>query len=195
MIKEYNNILLITDKLGSTIPEQHRYGWLKKNIRHISKKYFDVILPNDFNFHRTQMGKPYIPNSPIHFSISHKEKIGVLVVSKNNIGIDIENIVIFNTEIIPLFCNHKEQSYISTLKNDVDKNLSLYKIWTQKEAYIKKNNSSISNILRDIETPLSFEGYITSSLFPKCYVFSFVHDNTYFISISSLINTKTKIIS
>ena len=41
---------------------------------------------------RTELGKPYFPDSPLHFSISHTKHYAFCVLSERNVGLDAEEL-------------------------------------------------------------------------------------------------------
>lgn len=85
---------------------------------------------------RNQYGKPYIKEFPkCHFNISHTSNIIVIVVSNNEIGVDIEKIRNADLRIAKRFFTKYEQEYI--LENSLVQNNRFYEVWTKKEAYMK----------------------------------------------------------
>mgnify|MGYP003291956360 CR=1 FL=1 len=88
-------------------------------------------------------GKPYLKDrDDLYFSISHSGEYIALAYDSKEIGIDIEKIGIFNQKISKKFFTVEENEYIE--KSD-DKNMASYKIWTSKEAYLKKIGTGFSN--------------------------------------------------
>ena len=89
-------------------------------------------------------GKPYLKNSDIYFNISHADEYVVCAISKKEIGVDIEKIRETNINTINYFSTEKEKEYILA---DTEKiYYRLFEIYTLKEAYIKMNGDSLTNI-------------------------------------------------
>ena len=91
---------------------------------------------------RTPQGKPYFRNSPFHFSISHTKRHVFCCLSKENVGIDAEEIT---RSIDPLlkerFCSPEEQLRIQTGDD-------LLRLWVLKESYAKFTGRGIGNYLK-----------------------------------------------
>ena len=89
----------------------------------------------------TDRGKPYFPDSPWHFSISHTPKHAFCVLSKNNVGIDAEesdrNIKLKLAEKI-LSASEKQQ--FDTAEN---KEKALLTFWVLKEAAAKLSGEGL----------------------------------------------------
>lgn len=118
-------------------------------------------------------GKPFIShqkhNMPLHFSLSHSEKMIALAFQKNSpLGVDIEKIQPADKygNVIQHYFTSDEQKLISRSDND-----AFFKIWTQKEAIGKATGQGIAN-LPEIVIPDDYElstaslgGYILSTCF------------------------------
>lgn len=72
---------------------------------------------------------------PFFPSVSHTSNIIVIVVSNNEIGVDIEKIRNADLRIAKRFFTKYEQEYI--LENSLVQNNRFYEVWTKKEAYMK----------------------------------------------------------
>lgn len=90
---------------------------------------------------RTPQGKPYFINEPFHFSISHTANHVFCCLSRENVGIDAEEI---GRELSPMikerFCSPAEQCRVKT--ND-----DLLRLWVLKESYAKFTGRGIGNYL------------------------------------------------
>ncbi|MGX0401975.1 4'-phosphopantetheinyl transferase family protein [Staphylococcus pasteuri] len=100
------------------------YNYYNYNIDHLSLK-------------RTKYNKPFIEECDLYFNLSHSRDNIVLVFSEKPIGIDIESIDFFNYDIIKKFFSSKEKEYIYSFSNNKKKKLEYFKIWTQKESFVK----------------------------------------------------------
>ena len=114
---------------------------------------------------------------PLHFSLSHSEKMIALAFQKNSpLGVDIEKIQPADKygNVIQHYFTSDEQKLISRSDNDI-----FFKIWTQKEAIGKATGQGIAN-LPEIVIPDDYElstaslgGYILSTCFFRGNVISF----------------------
>ena len=94
---------------------------------------------------RTKHGKPYLPSFPgIHFSISHSGDCWGCLLSNENVGLDIEDVVAGSLDsqdriirIAERFFAEDEIDFIKTNQSDISIIDRFYDIWTKKEAYIK----------------------------------------------------------
>lgn len=104
-------------------------------VRYIVTKQYS-IKNECLEIKKSIHGKPYIPNVPVHFNISHSEDWVVCAISNQNVGIDIECIKDINTNIALHFFSREENDFLHN--NEGTKKLdSFYDIWTLKESYIK----------------------------------------------------------
>lgn len=98
-----------------------------------------------FNYSLVEMetdehGKPYFPESPFSFNISHSGEYIVCIISideKSHLGIDIE-------EIRPLELKGFEAVFSPEEKEELDDIMKFYTYWTRKEAVIKADGRGMS---------------------------------------------------
>jgi len=148
--KRINNKINETEKkkslLGLILLEQ----LLKTNISNIKIK-------------RSKNNKPYIENSNVYFSISHKKDYVITIISHKRIGVDLEyiNKEKINNHMLKYFATTKEQQKIINSNN---KEQLYFTIFSLKESYLKMkdilfnkniiefeiNNDKIINFRNDI---------------------------------------------
>ena len=89
----------------------------------------------------TDRGKPYFPNSPWHFSISHTPRHAFCVLSRNNVAIDAEEL----DRNIRLKLADKILSASEKAQFDVAKNRerALLTFWVLKEAAVKLSGEGL----------------------------------------------------
>jgi 4'-phosphopantetheinyl transferase len=101
-------------------------------------------------------GKPYLVNLPYHISLSHSFDYAAVMISKDPVGIDIEQVKEKVERIAHKFMRQEEMSFIG----DKDKIKQLYVCWCAKEAvykcYGQKEVSFADNISLE---PFNFEGH------------------------------------
>lgn len=96
--------------------------------------------------------KPFLKNYPgWHFNISHCSNAVCCVLSRKNVGIDIEEVRDYKESLATYVCNNDE---IKTLHDSEDQADDFYKLWTMKEAVFKAIGSGITNNIKGIlQTP------------------------------------------
>lgn len=108
------------------------------------------IAAADLVFETEKSGKPFCKNADVEFSISHSGEYAVCAVSDRPVGIDIQKIVPYNEKTAERVCSGEEIVKIIKSQN---KSKEFIKIWTQKEAVLKRDGKSIFD--SDIKTCLN----------------------------------------
>ena len=89
----------------------------------------------------TDRGKPYFPGSPWHFSISHTPKHAFCVLSRNNIGIDAEELDRkVNLKLAEKILSPGEKQQFDAAEN---KEKALLTFWVLKEAAAKLSGKGL----------------------------------------------------
>ena len=91
-------------------------------------------------------GKPYLPDAPFAFSLSHADGLCAAVLADGPIGLDVEWIRPLRPALLPRFCTPDE---IALCENDPERAV---KIWTQREAKAKENGRGIGQKLTSLPT-------------------------------------------
>ena len=116
--------------------------FLLKNL--IYKKYKIKYSKSDIITNK--FGKPFFKKQiGCHFNFSHNKKYSVVVVGKEIVGVDIEDIENIKKETHRLFVS--DYDYVD--KNNM--RLSLCKLWTAKESYCKALGCGLNVSLKDIQ--------------------------------------------
>lgn len=91
---------------------------------------------------RTPRGKPYFPEDPVHFSITHTNNHAFCVLSPTPIGIDAEELTrIINPRLAEKILSPQEmEAYLAA----DDKNRALLTFWVLKEASAKCSGEGIN---------------------------------------------------
>lgn len=98
-------------------------------------------------FSHTENGKPYIPGFPLHFNLSHSGEFALCAVSTVPVGCDIEKLranANFGKELSKRFFTSEEADYIDAIENESEKSAAFFRIWTQKESYVKAIGKGIA---------------------------------------------------
>ena len=89
----------------------------------------------ELEFSYGEKGKPSFKNfKNFYFNISHTDDAFAVFISKSEVGVDIERKKDINFKITNKFFSKKEKIIFDNSKNKTD---AFFRIWTQKEAYIK----------------------------------------------------------
>lgn len=103
---------------------------------------------------KDEHGKPYILDPPgIEYNISYTSGVCLIAFSERPIGVDVEHVREIPRDILERCYNREEQQYVFKGRNQKEKEIRFYEIWTQKEAYVKylgigTNNEFVSiNVL------------------------------------------------
>lgn len=126
--------------------------WLQRKVL---ARYVGVA-PEAVEFLRTDKGKPYLPQSDIHFSLSHSGHWALLAVGKAElIGIDIEAVGTTRDliGIAESYYHPHEFARVQTLSG-VAQSDYFYRLWTLKEAFFKAMGTGISAGLENISFDL-----------------------------------------
>ena len=125
--------------------------YIKENTN--SKELLKECLKKDFNISNYEIifndyNKPYLKNEEIYFNISHDKGTIVLVISDNEIGVDIEYFT-FKENVVRKFFTTNEQNEIL---NSANKEYDFTRIWVMKEAFVKMKGIGISYGLMNVDT-------------------------------------------
>lgn len=96
---------------------------------------------------RTPRGKPYFPESDLHFSISHTRRHAFCCVSHRNVGIDAEEIGRdIDLRLADRLLSPYEKAVFDTAENKQD---CLLRLWVLKESYAKLTGRGFGDYLKD----------------------------------------------
>ncbi|MBO5339126.1 MAG: 4'-phosphopantetheinyl transferase superfamily protein [Clostridia bacterium] len=135
----------------------------KREYEHnIAYSLLDELLKevgiNDYEFVKNENGKPFLKDIPIFFNISHTEGFCAVCINDSPIGIDCEKIDHNFEKRIPEFAKrYFLESELKLLEENGYDALTFFKIWTGKEAYIKKYGYNSSHITKVDTTKEAFE--------------------------------------
>jgi len=140
----------------------------------------------DFNkYLRDSYGKPFIKNINFEFNISHSSNMVVCVFSKEQVGIDIEEIRKMDFENFNSVFTRAE---LDEIKNS--DGLKFYELWTAKEAVVKAIGRGLSIPISNIEVMDDYAIYNDIKWFKE----KIIWDNYYCTKISQTKNQKSEII-
>ncbi len=155
--------------------EKHRHQYLitRALIRTVLSLYVNEIAPEKWQFTKNKYGKPSISNSrlrlPLHFNISHTDKMVVLAVTVDQeVGVDVEYLLRSGktVEIADSFFSPIEARQLLALPVEKQKD-RFFDLWTLKEAYIKACGMGLSIPLDHFSYSFPSQGEITISIEPE----------------------------
>lgn len=120
-------------------------------------------------FEYGEHGKPLIVGHPdIHFNLSHCRDAAICVVSDHPVGVDIESIHRYSESLARYVMSDTEMEEI--LHADYPA-LAFIRLWTRKEAVVKRSGHGISNDMKHVleELPFEIETVVNTE---KNYVYS-----------------------
>ena len=123
-----------------------RFKFEKDQLRCLLSSYLISQLSNS-ELKKNETGKPYFENGP-YFNISHSGKYVIMAISNNEVGVDIEENVEKNMDVLLKIFNEAESKMI---KEHAD----FYYLWCAKESLIKCMGSSIGKIKEIPSLPLN----------------------------------------
>ena len=108
------------------------------------------------------IGKPYLPGYPVHFSLSHCKNAVVCAVADAPVGVDVQDKLVFSSRLAERICSDAERE---ALERAEDKDWALTAIWTKKEALAKRSGKGLGEKFSSLEEgvfTLSRPGYCLS---------------------------------
>ena len=118
----------------------------KDQVRSLLSSYLINQLSNE-PLLTNGMGKPYFTNGPF-FNVSHSGKYVVMAIAEKEVGVDIEEDIEKNMDILLKIFNEAEAKMI---KEHAD----FYYLWCAKESLIKCIGSSVSHVKEVPALPLN----------------------------------------
>ena len=144
---------------------------LDRKDRRRLKKYPNLAKLNSFKLSRCLKFKAKKRGK---ICLSHKENIAVLAISKEKVGVDVEELKQRNFDGVIKFCFNKKESEIYA--NAKDKMQKFYEIYTAKEAVIKAKNLAFSDLGSVSFDEMRTKHIIINNLFIICLAFKHSKD-------------------
>ena len=133
------------------------------------RRYYGIAELPLFSY--GEHGKPTIVGHPdIHFNLSHCREAAICVLADRPVGVDIETIRPLREALMRHTMNDDEVQQILVADNPA---LAFTRLWTMKEAVVKRSGRGITDDLKHVLQPLP-EG-LTTVVGPDArYVYSYV---------------------
>ena len=121
-------------------------------------------------------GKPALKNHPeIHFNLSHCDEAAVCLVSNCPVGIDVESIRPFDSELAAATMNPEEIRIILSSPNP---SIAFTRFWTMKESLLKLTGEGITDNLPAILSTAKRFHFVTEEHEKEGYVLTWVTEKT-----------------
>lgn len=144
----------------------------------------------DLSVLKGEHGKPSLKDYPhIHYNISHTEGLVICAMGDDPLGVDVEMIRPFKTNIGRRVLSEKEQEFMETL-TDERKMEYFFRYWTLKESYVKATGCGITIPLTSISFEITEKEIYSSSVTDTLFCQEILEDK-YILSLSIL--TKEKV--
>lgn len=95
-------------------------------------------------FEKTAQGKPFAPDSPLHFNLSHSGEWAVCAVSDADIGCDVEKIDPVHVDVAKRFFTAAENVQLDEAENETERTRRFFRLWTLKESFQKATGQGMS---------------------------------------------------
>jgi 4'-phosphopantetheinyl transferase len=121
-----------------------------------------TLSPPDLKFRQNEFGKPYLDDE-IYFSISYAGEIGMIAISRVEIGIDIVKIAPepAGSEMLNAFMTREEREYYNNLDLNRRED-AFFQVWARKESIIKAWGVGMSYPLTRLHTFPGEDACVTS---------------------------------
>lgn len=159
-IKKVNDDVLpaseIHNSIKASLPDKKYRSILKRKM---SIYAYDLLLQALYQSNNItdaiiafeEKGKPYLKNYPnIHIGISHSGNYAACIIDNAPCGIDIEQYRTINSRIYRKALSSAETDWVNLAKDEQEQNIRFLRLWTMKEAYLKKTGEGITVKLQNI---------------------------------------------
>lgn len=149
----------VSDSISAVSRQEHNLGHalLIRGLQELfqlsfSPEELEQTLKTDAN------GKPYLPNYPeICFNITHCDQLAACVFHDHPVGIDAEFPGYYPDVLVNRALSKPEKDLLQSHNADLSENREwFYRLWTLKEAYVKKIGIGVDTDLTDFS--FSFSG-------------------------------------
>jgi 4'-phosphopantetheinyl transferase len=120
--------------------DRNRFTVTRGILRHL------LAAPPQAEFHQNPWGKPYLPDTNLHFNVSHSGDYALIALARDiEIGVDIEHMIRprpFNDLARRVF-TPQEREHFESLPDQARTNF-FYRLWTCKEAVMKADGRGLN---------------------------------------------------
>ena len=99
-------------------------------------------------------GKPFAPDCPLHFNLSHSGTWAVCAVSESDIGCDVEHIDPAHADVAKRFFTAAENAQLDEAGEETERVRRFFRLWTLKESFQKATGQGMHLPLSDFSVTL-----------------------------------------
>lgn len=89
------------------------------------------------SIHRYPNGKPFLPDFPnLHFNISHTDKVAILAIDTQLVGVDVESVSSARMAVADRFFSISEKEMLKKCSKSQRDGL-FFELWTARESFVK----------------------------------------------------------
>lgn len=96
-----------------------------------------------------EKGKPFLPGSSLHFSVSHSGNAAACALSDGPVGLDLERVRPLNSKLLSRCFSSPEREEILRSSEPEE---AFTRLWTRKESYLKATGEGIRSSLSALDT-------------------------------------------
>lgn len=146
------------EKMSPADRRDHEHRCAYELLYKMLKAHFSLDRPQIL---KTENGKPYVQIGGVHFSVSHTDGLVACAVADSPVGIDCEKIKERKKEDI---CRFAKRFFVENELKIIEASgfdsKEFFKLWTGKEATIKKLGTNMSDIKKIDVTRENVEFFI-----------------------------------
>lgn len=161
----YSYYTPVSDSVSSVSRQEHHLG------RELLMQGLQDLFQLSFTFEDLEHmlntdtdGKPYLPDHPdIHFNITHCNHLAACAFDTHPVGIDAEFPGYYPDILINRALSEEEKYLLRSHNSNLSENREwFYRLWTLKEAYVKKIGIGVDTDLTDFSFSFSGEENVSS---------------------------------
>ncbi len=99
-------------------------------------------------------GKPFAPDCPLHFNLSHSGTWALCAVSESEIGCDVEKIDPAHADVAKRFFTAAENAQLDEAATEAERVRRFFRLWTLKESFQKATGQGMHLPLSDFSVTL-----------------------------------------
>lgn len=135
-----------------TTAQRLRFVVVRGAVRTVLGRYTG-LPPASLRFETTGAGRPFLPDTPVTFSLAHSEGLTVCAVTANGqIGVDMERIRrLPDGQTIAARCFAPEELRTYVAAPPLARPTVFFRTWTRKEAIVKAEGGALVQPLHDLD--------------------------------------------
>lgn len=116
---------------------RHRYLSAHSGLRRLLATYLQCP-PQEVKYEVSAYGKPQLPDSPLHFNLSHSGDVVMVAVATDEVGIDVEQLrPVTSMDSLAAKCFTPAELASFGELDDHQRTVAFAAVWTRKEAVLK----------------------------------------------------------